>query len=40
MILLTTNPIDDATNEDLLTTTINSLKDLGPQNNFVIKLHP
>jgi len=39
-ILLTTNPIDDKSNEIIITATIESLKKLNIVNNFIIKLHP
>ncbi|MHA2338407.1 MAG: hypothetical protein ACXACX_13960, partial [Candidatus Hodarchaeales archaeon] len=39
-ILLTTNPIDDISNEKIITTVAKSLKDLKLENNFIIKLHP
>ncbi|KKL64889.1 hypothetical protein LCGC14_2160480, partial [marine sediment metagenome] len=39
-ILLTTNPIDDISNEKLINTVINSLKELNLIDNLIIKLHP
>ena len=39
-ILLTTNTIDDISNEKLINTVINSLKELNLIDNLIIKLHP
>ncbi|MFX1409546.1 MAG: hypothetical protein ACFFA6_04285, partial [Promethearchaeota archaeon] len=39
-VLLTTNPIDDESNEKIISSVINSLKDFKLENNLIIKLHP
>ena len=39
-ILLTTNPIDDKSNEKIITSVVNSLKELNLIENLIIKLHP
>jgi UDP-N-acetylglucosamine:LPS N-acetylglucosamine transferase len=39
-ILLTTNPIDDISNERIITNVVNSLKELDLIENLIIKLHP
>ncbi|MFX1311143.1 MAG: hypothetical protein ACFFHD_00830 [Promethearchaeota archaeon] len=39
-ILLTTNPIDERSNEKIISSVINSLKELNMVDNLIIKLHP
>jgi len=39
-ILLTTSPIDDKSNEKILSSVVNSLKELNIIDNLIIKLHP
>jgi len=39
-ILLTTNPVDDKTNEIIISSVVNTLKELNLINNLIIKLHP
>jgi len=39
-VLLTTNPIDDKANEKIITSVVNSLKQLNLIDNLIIKLHP
>jgi len=39
-ILLATNPIDNKSNEKIITSVVNSLKDLNMIDNLIIKLHP
>ncbi|MFX0178500.1 MAG: DUF354 domain-containing protein, partial [Candidatus Hodarchaeota archaeon] len=39
-ILLTTNPIDERSNEKIITSVVNSLKKLNLIDNLIIKLHP
>ncbi|MFW9946145.1 MAG: UDP-N-acetylglucosamine 2-epimerase, partial [Candidatus Odinarchaeota archaeon] len=39
-VLLATNPIDNKSNEKIITSVVNSLKDLNLIDNLIIKLHP
>jgi len=39
-ILLTTNPIDEKSNEKIISSVVNSLKELNLIDNLIIKLHP
>lgn len=39
-IILATNPIDNKSNEKIITSVVNSLKDLNMIDNLIIKLHP